>query len=205
MFISLTASPPGANIATKEVKLKKLTDYSGEFLPNLKLSDFSPDTLAELLKLYARLYIAMDGIWYLAVKERVGDEEALACDIQVWERNCKYEMARIKRQLKIRGNDIVALMKAFQLEPWCLLMKFDIEIRNKNSALYTVTYCPTLDALEAEGGGREEKICNLVEPRIMKAYACAINPDIEVKCLKSPPRKSKDDICCQWEFSLTAG
>ena len=182
--------------------LKKLSDYSGEFLPNLKLSDFSPDTLAELLKLYARLYIAMDGIWYLTLKERVGDKEALACDIQVWERNCKYEMARIKRQLKIRGNNIVALMKAFQLCPWCLLMKFDIEIRNKNSALYTVTYCPTLDALEAEGGGREEEICHLVEPRIMKAYASAFDPDIQVKCLKSPPRKSQDDICCQWEFSL---
>jgi hypothetical protein len=200
----LTASKPGANIATKEVMLTKLNDYSGEFLPNLKLSDFSPDTLAELLKLYARLYIAMDGIWYLTLKQRVGDEEALACDIQVWELNCKYEMARIKRQLKIRGNDIVALMKAFQLCPWCLLMKFDIEVRHKNSALYTVTYCPTLDALEQEGLGREAEICNLVEPRIMKAYASAINPDIEVKCLKSPPRKSKDEICCQWEFSLTA-
>ena len=182
--------------------MKKLSDYSGEFLPNVKLSDFSPDTLAELLKLYARLYIAMDGIWYLTLKERVGDKEALACDIQVWERTPKYEMARIKRQLKIRGNDIVALMKAFQLCPWCLLMKFDIEIRDKNSALFTVTYCPTLDALEQGGKGRENEICNIVEPRIMKAYASAFDPDIEVKCLKSPPRKSKYDICCQWEFRL---
>jgi len=171
--------------------LNKLTDYSGEFRPDVKLSDFSPDTLAELLKLYARLYIAMDGIWYLTLKQRVGDKEALACDIQVWERTPKYEMARV-----------IALMKAFQLCPWCLLMKFDIEIRNKNNALFTVTYCPTLDALEQEGKGRENEICNIVEPRIMKAYASAFNPDIEVKCLKSPPRKSRDDICCQWEFRL---
>jgi len=182
--------------------LKKLSDYSGEFLPDLKLSDFSPDTLAQLLKLYAKLYIALDGIWYLAVKERVGDKEALACDIQAWEDTCKYEMARIKRQLKIRGNDVIALMKAFQICPWCLVMKFNIEIKNKNNALFTVTYCPTLDALEAEGKGREDEICNIVEPRIMRAYASFFNPDIEVKCLKSPPRKSKDDICCQWEFSL---
>jgi len=185
----------------KEAILKKLSDYSGEFLPDLKLSDFSPDTLAELLKLYAKLYIALDGLWYLTVKERLGDKEALACDIQAWESTCKYEMARIKRQLKIRGNDVVALMKAFQLCPWCLVMKFNIEIKNKNNALFTVTYCPTLDALEAEGKGREDEICNIVDPRIMKAYASFFNPDIEVKCLKSPPRKSKD-ICCQWEFSL---
>ncbi len=181
--------------------MKKLSDYSGEFLPDIKLSDFSPDTLAQLLKLYAKLYIAMDGLWYLTLKERLGDKEALACDIQVWERNCKYEMARIKRQLKIRGNDVVALMKAFQLCPWCLRMEFDIKIKDKNSAVFTVTYCPTLDALEQEDGGREEEICKLVEPRIMKAYASFFDPDIQVKCLKSPPRKSKDDICCQWEFT----
>jgi len=181
--------------------LKKLSDYSGEFLPDLKLSDFSPGTLAQLLKLYAKLYIAMDGIWYRTLKERLGDKEALACDVQAWEDICRYEMARIKRQLKIRGNDIVALMKAFQLCPWCLMMEFDIKIKSKNSAVFTVTYCPTLDALEQEGGGRESEICKIVEPRIMKAYASSFDPDIEVKCLKSPPRKSKDDICCQWEFT----
>ncbi len=181
--------------------MEKLSDYSGEFIPDLKLSDFSHGTLAQLLKLYAKLYIAMDGIWYLTVKERLGDTEALACDIEVWERNCRYEMARIRRQLRIRGNDIVALMKAFQLCPWCLMMEFDIKIKSQNSAVYTVTYCPTLDALEQEGRGREEEICKLVEPRIMKAYASSFDPDIEVKCLKSPPRKSKDDICCQWEFT----
>jgi len=58
--------------------LKKLSDYSGEFLPDLKLSDFSPDALARLLKLYAKLYIAMDGLWYRTLKERLGDKEALA-------------------------------------------------------------------------------------------------------------------------------
>ena len=181
--------------------MKKLNDYSGEFIPDLRLSDLSPDALAGLLKLYAKLYIAMDGIWYLVLKERLGDKEALACDIEVWEKNCRYEVARIKRQLKIRGNDIVALMKVFQLCPWCLQMKFNIEIRDKNSALFTTTYCPTLDALEEEGRGREEEICRVVEPRIMKAYASALDPDIEVRCLKSPPRKSRGDICCQWEFA----
>ena len=181
--------------------MKKIDDYNGEFIPDLKLSALSPDALAGLLKLFAKLYIAMDGIWYLTLKERLGDKEALACDIEVWEKNCRYEVARIKRQLKIRGNDIVALMKVFQFCPWCLQMKFNIEIRGKNSALFTTTYCPTLDALEEEGRGREEEVCKIVEPRIMKTYASALDPDIKVRCLRSPPRKSKDDICCQWEFT----
>lgn len=68
--------------------------------------------------------------------------------------------------------------------------------------MMTVTYCPTLDALEKEGQDRENEICNIVEPAIFKCYAAFFSPTIEVKCLKSPPRKSKDDeVCCIWEFT----
>jgi len=81
-------------------------------------------------------------------------------------------------------------------------MKYRTEVRNKNNAFLTVTHCPTLEALEQEGQGRENEICNIVEARILKAHAICFNPDIEVKCLKSPPRKGKSYICCQWEFSL---
>jgi hypothetical protein len=186
----------------KKVVLNKLSDYSGEFLPNLKPNDFSHNTLVELLKLYSQLYRVLDGLWYRTVQERLGDKEALACDLQVWESNCKHEMARIKRQLKIRGNDVTALMKAIQLCPFAVVSKLNIEIKDKNRAIFTVTYCPTLDALEAEGKGKEAEVCDAIGPKTRKAYASFINPDIEVKCLKSPPRKSKDDICCQWEFSL---
>jgi hypothetical protein len=193
---------PKQVIVRKEVILKKLTDYSGELLPNLEPGDFSSDTLAQLLKLYSKLYTVLDGLWYLTVKERLGDKEALACDIRVWEHMSKYETASIKRQLRIRGNDVTALIKTIQLCPFCLMSKCKIEIKNKNSAMFTVTYCPTLDALEKEGKGREVELCNTLGPKIRKANASFINPDIEVKGLKLPPRKSEDDICCQWEFNL---
>ena len=182
--------------------MKKLSDYSGEFRPELKLGDFSPTTLAQLSRLYSRLYVALDGFWYLAVKERLGNKEALACDIQVWERVCRYEMSKIRGELKVQGNDVAALMKALQLCPWFQLMKCDMEVKNRNSGMFTVSYCPTLAALEKEGEGRESEICTLVEPKILKTYAACFNPDIEVRCLKSPPRVNKDDICCQWEFRL---
>jgi len=181
--------------------MSKLEDYSGDLVPGLKLEDFSPRALAGLVKLYAKLYIAMDGFWYLTLKERLGDKEALACDIAVWEKNTRYDVARLKRQLKIRGRDVASLMKIFQLCPWCMQMEYDIDIRDEDNAVFTTTRCPTLDALEAEGKGREAEICRVVEPVIMQGYASALDPDIEVKCLEAPPRESKDDICCQWQFT----
>ena len=182
--------------------MRKLNDYSGEFLGDLKFSDFSSDTLAELLALYCKLYMALDGFWYLTLMERTGNKEALACDISTWERVSKYEMAKITKQLNIRGNDVMALMKAIQITPWLQQTQFKIEVKNHNKAMLTVIHCPTLDALEKEGKGRENEICNIVDRRLFKEYADFFNPDIEVKCLKLPPRKSKDEICCQWEFYL---
>ena len=180
----------------------QLNDYSGEFLPNLQLNDFSPSTLAELSALYCKLYMAMDGFWYLTVKERISNEEALACDIQTWERVCKYEMAKITKQLNIQGNNVVALMKAIQVTPWIRQTQFKIEVRSDNNAILVITHCPTLIALEREGEGRENEICNQVDLKLFKYYASFFNPDIEVRSLKLPPRKSKDEICCQWEFNL---
>lgn len=182
----------------------KLVDYSGEFLPDLKLSDFSPDTLVQLLKLYSKLYMAMDGFWYLSVKGRAGDKEALACDIKVWEDMVKYETLMIKRQLKIRGSDIASLMKVTQLCPWFQLTTSNIEIKDSRRAILTVASCPTLESLEAKSEGTEYETCNVVCRKINESIAVHFSPDIEVRCLKLPPRESRDDICCQWEFRLVS-
>ena len=181
--------------------MEKLNDYSGQFLPDLKLSDFSHDTLAKISELYCKLYIAVDGFWYLTLKERISNKEALASDILVWKKVCKYEMARITKQLNIQGNDVIALMKAFQVTPWVQQMQHKMEAESSGRAVLTVTSCPTLTALEKEGEGRENEICGIVESEIFDSYASFFSSDIKVKCLKLPPRKSKDEICCQWEFT----
>lgn len=180
----------------------KLADYSGKFRSDLKPGDFQPDTVARLLDLYSKIFIRVDGFWYLAVKERVSNQEALACDLKVWQRLCKYEMENITRQLNIHGRDVTALMKAIQMIPWLQQIGYQIEIESESSATLTISQCLTLAALEKEGEGREKQICNVVEPAIFKCYAGFFDPDIEVKCLKSPPRRRKDEICCSWRFYL---
>ncbi|MDD5289327.1 MAG: DUF6125 family protein [Dehalococcoidales bacterium] len=181
---------------------QKLADYSGQFRADLKPGDFRPEVVAKLVDLYSKIFVRVDGFWYLAVKERVGNKDALACDIRVWSRLCKYEMEKITEQLNIRGHDVTALMKAIQMIPWLQQIEHRIECESQNSATLTITECVTLASLEKEGEGRENEICNIVEPRIFKCYAEFFNPDIEIECLKSPPRTDKNGICCRWRFHL---
>ena len=183
--------------------MESLTDYSGKLVRDLQPSDFSYDTLVSLVKLYSKLYIGLDGFWYLTVKDRINNKEALACDIQVWQRMCSYEMRKITKQLNIQGDDVSSLMKALQINPWLVQSQYEIEISEPDKAVITFSYCPTLSALEKEGKGRESEICNKVCPVIFNAFANFFNPAIAVRCLKSPPRKLKEGIFCQWEFTMS--
>ncbi len=180
----------------------KLTDYSGQFIPKLRLVDFTPETLHKIHQLHGRVYLALDGFWYLAVQELVSNEMAFKCDMLAWEKVCKLEMNTIARELNIQGNDVAALMKALQITSWMQTMEYEIEVKDANHATLTISYCPILDGLEKEGEGREEEICNVAGLKIFAYYARFFNPDISVKALTMSPRESKDDICCQWEFSL---
>ena len=182
--------------------MERLSDYSGELLPELDPGDFSVETLRDLLRLYSRLYMGLDGFWYLTVMEKFGNDAALDCDIKVWDRAGRYEMKNVTKQLNIQGNDAVAFMKALQLSPWYWTVKSQVEIVDPNTAILTVTDCPTLNALEKEGSGRENEICKIAEPIILRAYASFFNPDVEVTCLQSPPRESQDDIACKWQFKM---
>jgi len=182
------------------VNAKELTDYSGQFRPELKPGDFSHTTVTKLLDVYSKILVRVDGFWYLAVKELVSNKVALDCDLKVWQRVCRYEMENITEQLNIRGRNVAALMKAMRMVPWLQQVEHKIDCDGQNSATLTVTKCLTLSSLEREGEGREAEMCNEVEAKIFKYYAEFFSPDIRVECLKSPPRQSRDGICCRWRF-----
>ena len=182
--------------------MSRLRDYSGQLNPNIKVEDFSKDVLVKMVKMYGKLYLAVDGFWYLSVKEKVNNDMALACDFWVWGKQCKNEMERITKLLNIQGKDVVSFFKAFQFSPWIWNMEYKMEVKNDKLGILTVIQCSTLEALEREGEGREKTFCKDVEPVMFKMYVDCFNSKIEVKHLRVPPRKNKDEIACQWEFKM---
>lgn len=183
--------------------MKELTDYSGDLLPEINFSDFSRETLEKLLVLYSKLYIAIDGFWYMTVMDKISNAVALECDIKTWMIMSKYEKKRISEVLNIQGNDVLAFVKTLQFSPWFIHTKYTVDMEGNDSALMTVTYCPTLDALEKEGKGRQKDICSVFEPKVFSNYASLFNSRIETKCLSPLPRDRREDICCKWLFKLS--
>jgi len=131
---------------------EELTDYSGEFDPNLNLTDFSKETLVKLLGVYGRLYQALDGFWYLSVKDAVNNDVALKCDLQVWSKQTQYELARLCKVMRIPRDGVTGVMKALQIGPWSFTHDMRIDLKSKDRAILTIAYCPTLEALERMAG-----------------------------------------------------
>jgi hypothetical protein len=82
---------------------------------------------------------------------------------------------------------------------------YDCDIKNKDHAILTFTYCRSLFYFERHGD--EQGIQTMCGPGgfeelAFEAICKAFNPDMKARALKLPPRKSKDDTCCVWEFKV---
>jgi len=176
--------------------------YNIESLVSSYLESYSKEKLIALLAAHARLYLVLDGHWYLSVKQRFGDEQAVDVDLQVWDKQIWKEIEEMVKSMDLQNRDVVSLMELSAIMPSAAGSKGYIEIKNRNDCILTITYCPIVRTLEKEGEGREKTQCEVICRRLMTTMALSFNPDIEVKPIKSPPRQNQDEIYCQWQFKL---
>jgi len=183
--------------------MSELADYSGPFDPHWSPEKLTKEALLKLVKSYSEYIYRIDASWYVTVKNRLGNDEAFACDRHVWEKKLQaYELKLMTGALNIRGDDVVAVMKYMQATPWASVDERQIDIKNNHHAVLTIHNCPTLSALEKEGTGREKLICEDLTTSLFSKIAHYFNPKIKVTGLKVPPRKTYSDCSCQWEFKL---
>lgn len=183
--------------------MPEINDYSGPFDPHWSPEKLSKEALLKLVKAYSDYIYRLDASWYVTVKNRLGNDEAFACDRHVWEKKLQaYELKLMTGALNIHGDDVVAVMKYMQATPWASVGERQIDIKDSNHATLTIHNCPTLSAIEKEGNGREKLICEDLTTSLFSKIAHYFNPKIKVTGLKVPPRKTYNDCSCQWEFRL---
>ena len=182
--------------------MEKLKILNLESLVSSQFENCSRETLITLLTLYARLYMVLDGHWYLSVKDRFGDEQAIDADLQIWEKQTRKEVEGLVKLMDFRNRDVLSLMELSAIMPSTVGSKGYIEVKNRNDCTLSITHCPIVGTLEKEGKGREKTLCTVVCRHITAITALSFNPDIEVKPIKMPPRRNQDEIYCQWQYKL---
>ena len=166
-----------------------------------KLADLSPKELIELVKLSSRMILELDGFWYLSVKRLAGNDQALDADNWVWEKVMKSYIPELARLLNLKGNDVADYMEIMTPRPEGLVLEERVDILDRNRAVRSVTYCPTIIALEKEGEGRDAMHCAAACAVMRSKHSRIFNPAIEVSCISKPPRNGRD-IFCQFEYRI---
>ena len=67
------------------------------------MESLSRDQLLELLSIYSKNWLAMDGVWFQSVERKFGMDEAMYHDVEAWKRFTVTEARRIKRFLNLRS------------------------------------------------------------------------------------------------------
>jgi hypothetical protein len=182
--------------------MEELKDYAGEFRPDIKYENLSKDLLAKLLDYYSEELILLNWMWYDKIAEKLGEEETFKIMVDIWCQIGEFEMKKPMEILNITGDDVATYVKTIQFIASFAqgLYDYKIELKDKNHAVLTVYECPALTSLEESNPEKIPDTCQWLEHVASQAYCNVVNPAIRVSPLKTPPRKDRDEIACQWEL-----
>jgi len=166
----------------------------------IDLMDFPKETLVEVIKMYSKNVLAVDGLWFLGCENRFGIEKAIEIDTEVWRLYGTIEAKRIKEVLNIKEKGIPALAKALNLQIWLPCMDYGFSEVSDKKIVFTITDCRPQKARIRKGIG--EFACKPVGIALFEAFAREINPNMTCECLVCPPDEHPEDVWCSWCFEI---
>lgn len=150
---------------------------------------------------FAKLWLAHDGLWFLAIEQKYGLEAAIEIDRMAWSGFAPIEAKRIMKRLNIApGGGIGALAKAFPERMYALLNEQHLEIVTDKKAIFTMKHCRVQETRRRKG--LPDFPCKDVGVAEFTEFAKAIDPRIKTKCLGCPPDKYNGEFWCKWEFTI---
>ena len=168
----------------------------------LDLDKMSKEELISMVKAHSRLFLALDGFWFLTVEEAYGYDVALKVDLDVWMKYCPYEAKYLRKQLGLSKEGIPGIVEVMKNVAFAPCMS-KVIINEATDERGDIGYygCPSLMAMEK--AGRTQFTCNEGEC-IFDNFAKTLDPNVKCKMIGGPPRKSPEDVSCRWEFTKEA-
>ncbi len=164
------------------------------------LNKFSKDELIQLIEIYSKNWLAMDGVWFQSVERKSGMEEAMFHDLAVWRSFTVIEAKRIKEFLGLPEQaGLAGLAQALQLRLYANLNEAQIELSG-NKLIYTMTKCRVQTARERKGLPYHP--CKAVGEIEYGDFAKTIDSRLLCRCLSCYPEAVDNTCCCKWEFTL---
>lgn len=165
------------------------------------IEDLTKEQLIELLKIYAKNWLAHDGCWFLSIEEKFGIDTAIEIDRESWRKFSAIEANRIKEFLHLNTNSgIEGLKKALNFRLYATINESEIELCTEDTLIYSVKTCRVQEARRRKG--LKDFPCKSVGIVEYSVFAKSIDDRITTTCLSCPPEINDNNVYCKWKFVL---
>ena len=159
------------------------------------------EVVSQALTDAAKNWVAIDGLWFQAVEQAYGMDDALAMDSKVWEQFAVIEAQRIKERLALpEKGGLNALEIAFKNRLVSLLNELEILRPDEKTLIITLKTCRVQAARKRKG--MPEFPCRSVGLVEFPVFARTIDARIKTTCLSCPPETLPRTPYCSWKFTL---
>ena len=168
------------------------------------MPDFEKMTKEELIKIikaHGKNWLAHDGCWFLAAEEKYGMDVAIELDAKSWERFTVVEANRIMASFEVeKDGGLDALEKALRYRLYATVNVQRAERLSPDKLIFTMEKCRVQSARRRKG--LDDFPCKSVGVVEYSGFASTIDSRIKTKCICCPPDEPRDDMYCQWEFTI---
>lgn len=164
------------------------------------LNALSKEELIQLIEIYSKNWLAMDGVWFQSIENKYGMDEAIYHDMEAWKKFTVIEARRIKEFLTLPEQaGLEGLAKALSLRFYANINRDEIAICD-NTLTYRVVECRVQTARKRKNMGFHP--CKSVGVIEYSQFARVIDNRISCRCLSCYPDVTDDSCSCSWLFTL---
>lgn len=167
---------------------------------NRVIENLPREDLLKLLDIYAKNWLAMDGVWFQSIEQKFGMDEAIEHDKNAWRNFTVIEANRIKNFLKLPERaGIEGLRQALSLRLYANI-NIDELIVKDNVLIYRTLDCRVQNARKRKG--MEFHPCKSVGLIEYTYFAKEIDDRFECEAISCYPDITDDTCNCSWKFTL---
>jgi hypothetical protein len=157
--------------------------------------------LRDLLKVYAKNWLAHDGCWFQGIEAKLGMTTAKAFNDAAWARFTGIEAGRILEFLGRKpGEGLDALAEALGFRLYASVNRQEILEKNEHRMVFRMSECRVQAARKRKG--LPDYPCKSAGVIEYTGFAKAIDPRIRTRCIGCPPDAHPDEWWCAWEFTI---
>ena len=166
------------------------------------IDDLPREKLIELCHMYAKNWLATDGLWFQSIETKFGMDEAMEHDRTMWGKFTEIEAKRIKQFLSLKEQaGIDGLKQALAFRLYASLNEDEIII-DGNTLYYRVRTCRVQDARAKKGMAFHP--CESVGIIEYSRFAKAIDDRFQTEVVSCYPHVTDTTCSCIWKFTLSA-